>query len=87
MSKLKRTTEQVSAYFKEQGCELLDEYFGCMIPMDYKCVCGCYGTTTWNNFTKGKRCGNCTKYGLCKKRSLADVKKMFIERGVQSHSS
>ena len=78
---LKRTTEQVAEYFKQQGCELLDNYFGCMEPMDYKCSCGNYGTTTWNNFTKGKRCGKCAKRGLCKKRSLEDVKKMFSDRG------
>jgi hypothetical protein len=77
---LKRTTEQVAEYFKEQGCELLDDYFGCMQPMDYKCSCGNYGTTTWNNFTKGKRCGKCAKQGLCKKLSLNDAKKLFSDR-------
>ena len=35
--KIKRTTEEAAQYFKEQGCELLDEYVGCMLPMDYKC--------------------------------------------------
>lgn len=81
--KLKRTTEEATQYFKEQGCELLDEYVGCMLPMDYKCSCGCYGTTTWNNFTKGKRCGKCTKHGQSKKRSLKEVKKIFKDRGCE----
>lgn len=83
MGKLKRTTEEAAQYFKEQGCELLDEYVGCMLPMDYKCSCGCYGTTTWNNFTKGKRCGNCTKHGQSKKRSLKQVKQIFKDRGCE----
>lgn len=80
---LKRTTEEVAEYFKSVGCELLDEYFGCMEPMDYKCSCGNYGTTTWNNFTKGKRCGHCTKWGQKKKRSLKDVQRIFQERGCE----
>lgn len=80
---MKRTTKEAAEYFKEQGCELLDEYTGCMSPMDYKCKCGCYGTTTWNNFTKGKRCGNCTKYGMSKKRHVDDVRQKFLDRGCE----
>jgi hypothetical protein len=83
MGKLKRTTEDVAEYFKAQGCELLDEYHGCMEPMDYKCSCGEYGTTTWNNFTKGKRCGQCTKHGQSKKRSLKQVQEIFKKRGCE----
>lgn len=81
MNKLKYTTEEISQYFKEQNCELLDEYLGTYSPMDYKCSCGSYGTTTWNNFSKGKRCGNCAKGGLCKKRSLKQVQEIFHQRG------
>lgn len=77
MSKLKRTTEDVAAYFKEQGCELLDEYTGSTSQMDYKCSCGRYGTTTWNNFSKGRRCGS------CKKRSISEVAVYFKEQGCE----
>jgi len=80
---LKRTTEEVAEYFKQQGCELLDEYYGCLEPMDYRCKCGEYGTTTWNNFTKGKRCGHCTKWGHKKKKSLEEVRHIFKERGCE----
>lgn len=37
---LKRTTEEVKEYFKQQGCELLDEYKGAQIKMKYRCKCG-----------------------------------------------
>ena len=77
---LKRTTEEVAEYFKKQGCKLMDEYHGCMEPMDYRCKCGQYGTTTWNNFSRGKRCGHCAKQGPAKKRSLKEVQKIFKDR-------
>jgi len=80
---LKRTTEEVARYFKEQGCELLDEYRGALTKMNYRCNCGELGNTSWNNFTKGKRCGHCAKHGLCKKRSLKEVKQIFAERGAE----
>lgn len=79
--KLKRTTEEVAEYFESQGCELLDEYVGCMSPMDYKCSCGVYATTTWNNFSRGKRCGHCAKQGQAKKRSIEEVQKIFNDKG------
>jgi hypothetical protein len=37
---LKRTTEEVAKYFEEQGCKLLGEYTGAMVPMEYICICG-----------------------------------------------
>ncbi len=80
MGKLKRTTEEVAEYFRQQGCELMDEYMGAQEPMDYKCSCGNYGTGTWNNFSRGKRCGQCSKHGLAKKRHIDDVRQIFIER-------
>ena len=73
----------MAEYFKCQGCELLDEYLGVFEPMDYRCSCGEYATTTWNNFSKGKRCGHCVKYGQKKKRSLQEVQSIFHERGCE----
>ena len=69
--------------FAKEGCELLGEYKGCMIKMNYRCKCGNISAITWNNFSKGVRCGNCAKYGMCKKRSLQEVKKMFQDRGCE----
>jgi len=83
MSKLKRTTEEVAAFFEKQDCKLLDEYHGCMEKMKYQCHCGCISKISWNNFSRGKRCGNCTKWGHKKKRSLKEVQQMYRDRGCE----
>jgi 5-methylcytosine-specific restriction endonuclease McrA len=83
MSKLKRTTEEAKAYFAEQGCELLGEYVGCMQKMKYRCKCGSISEINWNHFSRGKRCGNCAKYGLSKKRTVEQVREIFKERGCE----
>lgn len=80
---LKRTTTEAAEYFRQQGCELLDEYTGCMDLMEYRCSCGKYSTISWNNFTKGKRCGYCAKQGQKKKRGLKEVQEMFRMRGCE----
>ena len=77
----KRTTEEAAAYFNENNCELLSEYCDATSKLKYRCSCGEIGNTSWNNFTKGKRCGKCAKCGLCKKRSVAEVKNIFKDRG------
>jgi len=68
-------------YFKEQGCELLEDYKQCLKPMKYRCKCGRLSVINWNNFTKGKRCGYCGSAGRRKKYALAEVKKIFDDRG------
>jgi hypothetical protein len=83
MRTLGRTTDDVRKYFASQGCELMGEYLGALVPMAYKCKCGQIGRTSWNNFTHGKRCGHCAKHGLSKKRSLEEVKRIFSERGCE----
>jgi len=80
---LKRTTEEVAKHFREHGCELLGEYTGALNKMKYRCSCGQTSEITWNNFTKGKRCGYCVKYGQKKKMSLKQVQKIFKDRGCQ----
>lgn len=80
---LQYTTKQVSEYFSQQGCELFDEYSGCMAKMKYRCSCGEFSEISWNNFTAGKRCGHCTKWGQKKKRSLEEVQRLFNERGCE----
>lgn len=55
------TTESVSKFFKEQGCELLDEYFDAVTPMRYVCICKNQSEISWSNFYKGSRCQNCLK--------------------------
>lgn len=80
---LKRTTEEVAKYFEENGCVLLGEYTGAMDKMMYQCSCGEISEMSWNNFTKGKRCGHCAKYGQKKKRSVEQVQKIFADRGAK----
>lgn len=80
---LKRTTEEVAEYFKKNDCELMDEYLGVQQPMDYRCKCGRYAVTTWNNFTKGKRCGYCHLTGRKKKYHIDEIKKIFSDRGCE----
>ena len=77
---LKRTTEEVSVYFAKHNCKLIDFYTGCLIPMTYECECGSLGKTSWNNFTKGKRCGKCSKYR--KRYTLSELRDIFNERGM-----
>jgi hypothetical protein len=77
---LKRTTQEVKDFFAQNECQLLDCYKGCLIPMLYKCSCGNYGRTSWNNFTKGKRCGKCSKYR--RRYNLEQVQEIFKERGM-----
>jgi hypothetical protein len=80
---LKYTTEDMKKLFVKGGCELLDEYKGSGISMKYRCKCGNISSMRFGDFKKGKRCANCAKQGLCKKRSLEDVQKMFKERGCE----
>jgi hypothetical protein len=82
-NKLKRTTEEVAKYFEANGCKLIGEYYGAQIKMEYICSCGEKGNTSWNNFTNGKRCGKCQKWGLAHKKSLDEIKKIFSDRGCQ----
>ena len=79
----RRTTNEAATYFKEQGCELIDEYVSAVTKMKYRCSCGEIGYTSWNNFTAGKRCGKCAKTGHSKKRSLDEVKRIFAQRGCE----
>ena len=55
----KLSNEFVKQYFKEQGCELLEEYVNSKDSMRYTCVCGNISKTNWSNFKKGVRCKQC----------------------------
>jgi DNA-directed RNA polymerase subunit RPC12/RpoP len=87
--KLRLTHVEVAAYFKEQGCELLDEYQGNLVPMRYVCSCGEQSTINWNNFkTKGNRCQKCgiakrsgsNHYDWREDREQADLNDTFRQR-------
>ena len=80
---LRYTTEEMKELFIKEGCELLGEYKGTQVKMEYKCKCGNISFTKWNDFSRGKRCGKCAKCGMCKKLSLEDAQKAFKERGCE----
>lgn len=71
----------IESYFKSQGCTLIDEYKGCLVKMRYICKCGNEGFTSWNNFSRGRRCGRCSKYR--NRYSYEDVKKEFFSHGCE----
>ncbi len=75
--------EEVSVYFKEQGCVLLSEYSGCKVKMEYICVCGEKSITTFDNFINGKRCKNCGLHKLREnfKHDINFIKDFFIKNG------
>lgn len=51
----------VSDYFKEQGCELLeDKYVNSITKMMYMCSCGNISEITFGNFQAGKKCMECS---------------------------
>jgi hypothetical protein len=59
-SKQKLPYDYVYNYFKEQGCELLENtYTDNHTKMKYRCNCGRIDYINFNNFKEGKRCRNC----------------------------
>ena len=78
-NRLKRTTKEVADYFKEQGCELLGEYTGVMNKMKYRCLCGQISEISWNNFTKGKRCGCGSK--IRQRYSIDTIREILTKEG------
>lgn len=56
----KHTLEYIKNYFKENNCELLENYYSnAHIKMKYKCSCGNESTITFNDFQQGRRCREC----------------------------
>jgi len=77
----KLTYEFVKGYFKEQGCELLEEkYKNNRIKMKYKCSCGNISKITFDNFKRGNRCRKCSG---SEKHTLKYIKKYFKDNGCE----
>lgn len=52
--------QDVSKYFTEQGCELLEtEYQNARTKMRYRCSCGNESTIVFDSFRRGNRCRAC----------------------------
>lgn len=68
----------VSQYFKEQGCELLEKYKNTDTPVAYRCSCGNIGKVRFSHFKKGMYCDKCSSK---KKPTFEEVEKHFEEQG------
>jgi len=82
----KFTTEEVKNYFKEQGCELLEEeYKNNYTKMRYRCVCGEISEICLNNFKNGARCKKCGNKKISNSHKLIfkDVYDQFEEQGCE----
>lgn len=65
------TIEDVRFYFEEQNCKLLsDEYINNHSELKYICQCSTLATTTWKDFTHGKRCEEVCKVQKYKETCL-----------------
>lgn len=51
--------QQAAAYFKQQGCELLEEFKNSQVVLKYRCICGRESRIRWYDFKNGKRCRGC----------------------------
>jgi hypothetical protein len=80
---LKYTTKQMKIEFKKRGCKLLGEYCGALTKMKYQCSCGQISEISWNNFSRGRRCGYCHPTGRKKKYTLEEVQKIYKDRGCE----
>ena len=59
-SKQKFSYDYVFNYFKDLGCELLeDNYINAQTKMRYKCRCGRESISNLNNFKRFKKCPKC----------------------------
>lgn len=83
-SGLKLTYEEVSAYFKNQGCELLEaEYKNARTKMKYRCTCGNLAAATYGNFREGNRCRDCGSKRASDKMRLSHE---FVENYFRSQN-
>jgi 5-methylcytosine-specific restriction endonuclease McrA len=59
---IKYTLEEVSDYFRDNGCELLEtSYSNNRTKLRYKCICGDVSDITFSKFKSGQRCSSCKR--------------------------
>lgn len=79
------TKEFVNNYYLEQGCVLLDVFVPASTDkLRYLCVCGNESSMSWYKFNAGHRCQSCrtAKATIARRKyTMADVSKLFTERG------
>ena len=75
-----RTTEYVQKYFKDRGCELLEEYVDSKTLMRYRCKCGNIAKIRFNDFQQGHRCIECGSG----KHTNEYIQQYFKDRGCRA---
>lgn len=67
------TYQEVRAYFREHGCELMsDTYVNSGTPLEFRCTCGTRGSIRFSHFKKGHRCQNCKQRKLSEANSTPE---------------
>jgi very-short-patch-repair endonuclease/ribosome maturation factor RimP len=77
----RHTYEFVRAFFRSNGCELLEtEYTNVNTKMKYKCKCGNRSTITFDSFRSGSRCRSCSG---SEKHSFDYINEYFRSNGCE----
>ena len=67
----KHTLEYVKGFFREYGCDMLEEeYKNAHNPMKYICSCGNISKISFSSFKNGRRCKKCGNKKSSEKQSL-----------------
>lgn len=72
----KRTQEEVAAILLDLGLNILSEYQGSNVPVDFMCTCGSVGRATLRDIRRGQRCNNCVGQRRKESRIKEKLKKM-----------
>jgi len=67
----KLTLKYVKQYFKDQGCELLEEYINDKTKIKYKCNCGDINEIIFSKFKGGQRCWKCRNKKIGNKKRFS----------------
>jgi hypothetical protein len=80
VSSNKMRLKNVAQFFKDRGCELLEEYKNMDIPVAYRCSCGNVGKVSFGHFKQGLYCNECSSK---RRRTFEEVKQFYKERGCE----
>lgn len=72
----KRTQEEVDTILRDLGLNLLSEYQGSNVPVEFTCTCGGVGKATLRDIRRGQRCNNCVGQRRKASRIKGKLKKM-----------
>jgi hypothetical protein len=82
----KLTYEEVSKFFEENGCEMLDDhYVNARTHIRYRCSCGNEPKIIFDSFRRGHRCKKCATENNAKRQKFSYdyVRKFFEDHGCE----